>query len=118
LLINYPLRRVAKFLEMPCCARMSRNKMVLNNAPGCPNQLVEIHHIHEWHVYQTHDASHMIAICPSCHDAVDRGSLQISDDELYRWKGIDRKEALSTGHIFIEPGEAPRLLLGSLVVTR
>jgi hypothetical protein len=32
LLINYPLRRVAKFLEMPCCARMSRNKMVLNNA--------------------------------------------------------------------------------------
>jgi hypothetical protein len=84
--------------------------------PGCSNQLVEIHHIHEWHIYQTHDANHMIAICPSCHDAVDRGSLQISDDELYRWKGIDRREALSTGHIFVEPGEAPRLLLGSLAV--
>lgn len=84
--------------------------------PGCSNQLVEIHHIHEWHIYQTHDADHMIAICPSCHDAVDRGSLQISDDELYRWKGINRQEALSTGHIFVEPGEAPRLLLGSLVV--
>src|SRR5689334_13790952 len=68
------------------------------------------------YIYQSHDVNHMIAICPSCHDAVDRGFLQISDDELYRWKGIDRKEALSTGHIFIEPGEAPRLLLGSLVV--
>ena len=77
---------------------------------------MEIHHIHEWHIYQTHDAKHMIAICPSCHDVVDRGSLLISDEELYRWKGIDRQKALPTGHIFVEPGEASRLLLGSLAV--
>jgi hypothetical protein len=58
----------------------------------------------------------MIAICPSCHDAVDRGRLHISDDDLYRWKGIDRSDSLATAHIFIEPGEAPRLLLGSFTV--
>jgi hypothetical protein len=83
--------------------------------PGCPNRLVELHHIREWHIYQTHDAEHMIAICSSCHDAVDRGHLQISDEELYRWKGIDRRSALATAHIFVEPGDAPGLLLGSLV---
>lgn len=84
--------------------------------PGCPNRLVELHHIHEWHVYQTHDAKHMIAICAACHDSVDRGSLQISDQSLYRWKAIDRTGSSATGHLFVEPGEAPKLLLGSLTV--
>lgn len=65
-------------------------------------------------MYQTHDAEHMIAICAACHDSVDRGQLQISDEALYRWKGIDRTSATNIGHIFVEPGEAPRLLLGSI----
>jgi hypothetical protein len=82
--------------------------------PGCPNVLIEIHHIHEWHIYQTHDADHMIAICPSCHDCVDRGDLQILDETLYKWKGIDRRNAQRTGHIFVEPGEPPCLQLGSI----
>jgi hypothetical protein len=82
--------------------------------PGYPNRLVELHHIREWHVYQTHDAVHMIAICAACHDSVDRGQLQISDEALYRWKGIDRSSATNIGHIFVEPGEVPRLLLGSI----
>jgi hypothetical protein len=82
--------------------------------PGCPNRLVELHHIHEWHVYQTHDAEHMIAICAACHDSIDRGQLQISDEALYRWKGIDRSSSRNMGHIFVEPGDAPRLLLGSI----
>jgi len=82
--------------------------------PGCPNRLVELHHIHEWHVYQTHDAEHMIAICAACHDSVNRGQLQISDEALYRWKGIDRRSTTHVGHIYVEPGEAPRLLLGSI----
>jgi hypothetical protein len=84
--------------------------------PGCPNRLVELHHIREWHVYQTHDAEHMIALCAACHDSVDRGQLQISDEALYRWKGIDRRGASHTGHIFVEPGGAPRLLLGSITL--
>ena len=84
--------------------------------PGCPNRLVELHHIREWHIYQTHDAEHMIAICAACHDSVDRGSLQISDESLYRWKAIDRTGSVATGHLFVEPGEAPKLLLGSLAV--
>jgi hypothetical protein len=84
--------------------------------PGCPNSLTEFHHIHEWRVYQTHDAEHMIAICPACHDAVDRGDLQISDEELYGWKGIDRSLSVPIAHIFVEPGPTPRLRLGSITV--
>ena len=30
--------------------------------PGCPNRLVQFHHIREWAVCRTHDAAHMIAI--------------------------------------------------------
>jgi hypothetical protein len=41
--------------------------------PGCANVLLELHHIREWRVYHVHDADHMIAICASCHDSVDRG---------------------------------------------
>ncbi len=38
--------------------------------PGCSNWRVHLHHIKHWVVYKTHDGKHMIAICPSCHDAV------------------------------------------------
>jgi hypothetical protein len=80
--------------------------------PGCSNRLLEIHHIKEWAVYQTHDEESMIAICPSCHDAVTRGELTISDDELYYWKGIERLPVVLTGYIFVEPHVFPRLVLG------
>lgn len=81
--------------------------------PGCPNKLIEIHHIKEWHIYHTHDKKHMIAICPSCHDQVTRGLLKIDDDTLYRWKSITR-DIVYSSHIFVEPGKIARILLGSL----
>lgn len=80
--------------------------------PGCSNRLLEIHHIKEWAVYQTHDEASMIAVCPACHDAVTRGKLTISDDELYSWKGIERSATVLTGQIFVEPSSFPRLVLG------
>lgn len=80
--------------------------------PGCSSGLLEIHHIKQWAVYQTHDQESMIAICPTCHEAVTRGSLRISDEELYHWKGIERSQSVLTGHLFIEPGPMPRLVLG------
>jgi hypothetical protein len=83
--------------------------------PGCPNRLVELHHIEEWHIYQTHDEKQMIAICAACHDSVDRGELQISDEDLYRWKGIPR-DVVSTAHLFVEPGSPTKMLLGSIAV--
>ncbi len=55
--------------------------------PGCPHALTEIHHIKERCVYKTHDQSHMIAICPNCHDAVTRGGLRmpaVTDSSLCR----------------------------------
>jgi len=84
--------------------------------PGCPVTLLELHHIKEWHIYQTHDAEHMIALCATCHDSIDRGDLQIPDETLYRWKRIDRPASVKTGHIYVEPGPAPKLLLGSIAV--
>jgi hypothetical protein len=84
--------------------------------PGCPNTLLELHHIREWHVYHTHDVEHMIAVCASCHDSVDRGELIISDNEIYSWKRIVRTGP-RVGHVFIEPAsEPPRILLGTISV--
>jgi hypothetical protein len=82
---------------------------------GLPNQLLQLHHIEEWHVYQTHDEAHMVAVCAGCHDSIQRGGLSISDDDLYRWKGVDRS-AFPTAHWFVEPGISPRLLAGSVAL--
>ncbi|MEU5887686.1 HNH endonuclease signature motif containing protein [Streptomyces sp. NPDC047461] len=88
--------------------------------PGCQNRALELHHIMEWAAYHTHDESHMIAVCPSCHDAVDRGSLTITDEELYAWKGIKREQASFVGSIFVEPAPTttiPALRFGSINFT-
>jgi hypothetical protein len=82
--------------------------------PGCPNILLELHHIREWHVYKTHDGDHMIALCPTCHASVTRGPLRITDEDVYAWKGIERRMP-RVGHVFVQPGgEPPRLLLGTV----
>lgn len=85
--------------------------------PGCPNRLIELHHIQRWAVYRTHDAEHMIAVCPTCHENVERGSLLISDETLYEWKKIVRRKAAARGHIYVEPGDQAKLLLGSIAVS-
>jgi hypothetical protein len=85
--------------------------------PGCANYRTHLHHIQEWAVYQTHDGAHMIAICPSCHDAVHHGPLVIDDDTVYRWKGIKREAEPRRDHVYVEPGGPPRLLLGTIAVT-
>jgi hypothetical protein len=59
----------------------------------------------------------MIAICPSCHDAVHHGPLVIDDDTVYRWKGIKREAEPRRDHVYVEPGGPPRLLLGTIAVT-
>lgn len=79
---------------------------------GLP-QLLQLHHIEEWHVYQTHDEAHMVAVCAGCHDSIHRGGLSISDDDLYRWKRVDRS-TLPTAHLFVDPGGSPRLLAGTI----
>jgi hypothetical protein len=82
--------------------------------PGCSNTLTEIHHIREWSVYFSHDPEHMIAICPTCHDAVSRGELKITADIAYSWKRISRT-AHTRGYLYVEPAETPpRLVAGTL----
>jgi SEC-C motif-containing protein/HNH endonuclease len=85
--------------------------------PGCANYRTHLHHIHEWAVYATHDGEHMIALCPSCHDAVHYGPLVIDDDTIYRWKGIKRDAQAQRDHVYVEPAGPPKLLLGTLAVT-
>ncbi len=84
--------------------------------PGCATRLLELHHIREWAIYQTHDEKHMIALCPSCHEAVTRGDLRIDDETLYRWKNLIRGSGQATGHLYVEPGGPARLLIGSVAV--
>jgi hypothetical protein len=84
--------------------------------PGCSNWRAHYHHIRHWAVYATHDAAHMIAICPTCHDAVHNGTLPISDETLYEWKGIERSDAPNTVPVFVEPGRVVRLRLGPFLV--
>lgn len=85
--------------------------------PGCPQTLLEFHHIEQWAVYQTHNEKIMIALCPTCHASVERGGLTISDDELYRWKSIKRSSGTYTGMLYVEPGPMPRVMLGNLAFT-
>lgn len=84
--------------------------------PGCSNWRVHIHHIKHWAVYKAHDADHMIAICPSCHDAVHHGSLKISEEILYQWKGIARTNSPTSAHIYVEPATELKLLTGSICI--
>lgn len=85
--------------------------------PGCANWRVHIHHIKHWVVYKTHTAADMIAICPSCHDAVHHGSLKITDDLLYEWKFIARSGVPDSVHIYVEPASTMKLLTGSLCLS-
>jgi hypothetical protein len=83
--------------------------------PGCPTERTHIHHV-AFKVYSTNDEEHLIAICPTCHDAVHTGPLRLDDDTLYRWKQL-RGRAGRRGHVYVEPGDSPKLLLGTIAVT-
>src|SRR6202000_2926571 len=72
--------------------------------PGCASFRTHLHHIDEWAVYETHDGDDMIAICPTCHDAVHNGPLAIDDATLRRWKEIDR-QPVRRDLIYVEPGD-------------
>jgi hypothetical protein len=85
--------------------------------PGCPNKITESHHIREYSVYQAHDPEKMIAVCPTCHACVKRGTLKIDDDTLYAWKKINRDpESEKVGHIYTEPCDLTTLLLGTISI--
>ncbi|MEW8522478.1 MAG: HNH endonuclease [Candidatus Thiodiazotropha endolucinida] len=71
-------------------------------------QGVEIHHIREWHVYKTHDERHMISVCAACHDAIQRGELDITDETLYSWKQISRNVKYIYTNLYVEPGPHPQ----------
>jgi hypothetical protein len=58
----------------------------------------------------------MIAICPSCHDAAHHGSLKISDEVLYLWKGVVRPDVPTSVHIYVEPAQELKLLTGSICI--
>ena len=83
--------------------------------PGCCTRLQELHHIRQWSVYQTHDGSEMIAICPTCHSQVHYGGLKIDDATVRHWKQIQRIKGPIREQVYVEPSPACRVLLGSLI---
>jgi hypothetical protein len=56
-----------------------------------------------------------VAVCPTCHDAIHHGPLKIDDATVRRWKDIERRET-ERDHVYVEPAEAPKLLLGTIAV--
>lgn len=80
--------------------------------PGCSNWKVHIHHIKQWSIYKSHEQAHMIAICPSCHNEVHHGSLKITDEQVYEWKGIKRPVRPSSALIYAEAADQLKLILG------
>lgn len=85
--------------------------------PGCTNWRVHIHHIQHWAVYESNNSAILIAVCPSCHDAIHHGVLEISDDVLYQWKGIERDAKPSTTHVYVEPSDEIMLLTGTMAIS-
>lgn len=85
--------------------------------PGCSNWRVHIHHIKHWAIYQSDDPSILIAVCPSCHDAIHHGALEFSDELLYEWKGIERPDKPNASHVYIEPSDSIKLLTGSIALS-
>jgi HNH endonuclease len=85
--------------------------------PGCPAKRTQLHHIRERAIYQSHDKEHLIAVCPSCHDAIHHGVLPIDDETVYRSKSITRVEKAARGHLYVEPSREAKLVLGSIAVT-
>ncbi|MHA6574578.1 HNH endonuclease signature motif containing protein [Pseudomonas yamanorum] len=82
--------------------------------PGCDNTRLQIHHIKQWSIYKTHDAKHMIAICPTCHDACHFGRLKITDDQLYQWKKIVKNEEHEEAHIFVSSSSKTLISAGTV----
>lgn len=85
--------------------------------PGCANWRTHIHHIQEWAVYKSHKDEHMIAVCPSCHDAIHHGSLRISDEMLYAWKRIRRNSDERSARLHVDPGLPIKLRAGRVTIS-
>ena len=85
--------------------------------PGCPSTRTHIHHIRQWATYRTHDQQHMIAVCPTCHDAIHHGAIKFDDATLYQWKNILRNTDTVRSHLYVEPGLEATVLLGSFGIT-
>ena len=58
----------------------------------------------------------MIAICPSCHEAVHSGKLAITDAQIYEWKGIPRQKQREAAHIYVEPANTIKIMTGSVCI--
>jgi hypothetical protein len=56
----------------------------------------------------------MIALCPTCHGAVTRGTLLLTDEMLYEWK---RARPRRWAGVQVPPASLQKLLLGSIAVT-
>jgi len=82
--------------------------------PGCPNRQTEIHHIKPWAKYQTHDKNHMIAICPTCHDAAHRGDFPITKRTIRSWQTIRRTASSKRAFVYVEPAYKPMIQFGEI----
>lgn len=84
--------------------------------PGCNILRTHIHHIEHWAVYGNHDDKQMIAVCPSCHDAIHHGKIPLTDETIYNWKKIDYSTEFIRDHLYITPNTTSKILFGSISI--
>lgn len=102
--------------------RRTKTKLLLEAGgkcanPGCAHWRTHIHHIRHWQFYRTHEPEHMIAVCPTCHQAI-HSKGGITDNTLYEWKGIVRNHDRElVAQIYVEPSSGIRVLAGSMSIT-
>lgn len=99
--------------------RKTREKLIFDAGgmcanPGCNNTRLQIHHIKYWAIYKTHDEKHMIAVCPTCHDACHFGQLKITDEQLYQWKNIAKNEEHVEANIFVPSSSNTLISAGTI----
>ncbi len=85
--------------------------------PGCTNWRTHLHHIEHWAIYESNDKKILIAVCPTCHDAIHHGRLKITDETLNEWKNIKRVKIPEISHLYVEPGKEIKLLTGTIALT-
>lgn len=83
--------------------------------PGCFIRRVEVHHIRQWAVWGTNDGQHLVALCPTCHDAAHHGTMKLDDAMLYHWKTLPRAK-LVRDIFHVEPGASPILFVADSAV--
>ena len=85
--------------------------------PACLNWRTHIHHIEHWAVHENDEPDNLVTVCPTCHDAIHHGALEITDAFISTWKKLERGKKEKIAHLSVEPANELKLLSGSIALS-